>query len=121
MAKKMTKKEMFAKLYELIENSSVNDKVELLGFIDHEVELLEKKASAKSQTKTQKENVGIKDTIKMVLADNDEQMTITDMLKDERLAGFTNQKISALCTQLVECGEIVRVVDKRKTYFTLAN
>lgn len=117
----MTKKEMFAKLYELIENSSVNDKVELLGFIDHEVELLEKKASAKSQTKTQKENIGIKDIILDVLADNENPMSVSDMLKDERLSTYTNQKISALVKQLVDNGSVVRVVDKRKTYFTLAN
>ena len=45
MEKKVTKKEMFAKLYALVENSTADNKTDLLGFIDHEVELLEKKSS----------------------------------------------------------------------------
>lgn len=117
---KITKKEMFAKLYSLVENSVVTDKTELLGFIDHEVELLEKKASAKTQTKTQKENIGIKDIIVKVIEDNEKPMTITEMLSCEELNGFTNQKISALCKQLVESGVLVKSTDKRKTYFALA-
>ena len=118
---KITKKEMFAKLYSLVENlENVADKVEILGFIDHEVELLEKKASAKSQTKTQKENVGIKEIIVSVLEDKGEPMTITDMLATEELKGFTNQKISALCKQLVDSGVLVKSADKRKTYFAIA-
>jgi viroplasmin and RNaseH domain-containing protein len=121
MEKKLTKKEMFAKLYSIVENLELNDKNEILGFIDHEVELLEKKASAKGQTKTQKENVGIKGVIVKVLEDNGNPMTITDMLACEELKDYTNQKISALCKQLVDNGDIVKSTDKRKTYFSLAN
>lgn len=121
MEKRITKKEMFAKLCSIVENLEINDKNEILGFIDHEVELLEKKASAKSQTKTQKENIGIKGVIVKVLEDNGNPMTITDMLACEELNGYTNQKISALCKQLVDSGELVKSVDKRKTYFSLAD
>ena len=117
---KITKKEMFAKLYSLVENSVVTDKTELLGFIDHEVELLEKKASAKTQTKTQKENVGIKDIIVKVIENGGKPMTISEMLANEELNGFTNQKISALCKQLVESGVLVKVADKKKSLFALA-
>ena len=116
---KLTKKDYFAKLYSLVENlDNVQDKHELLGFIDHEVELLEKKASAKTQTKTQKENIGIKDIIVDVVGNSIKPMTITDMLETEELNGYTNQKISALCKQLCEIGLLVRVQDKKKTYFT---
>lgn len=120
MANKVTKKDRFNELYKLVENSNVADKTELLGFIDHEIELLEKKASAKTQTKTQKENVGVKESILAVVEENDKPMTITEMLVDERLSGFSNQKISALCKQLVESGELVKVPDKKKTLFALA-
>ena len=120
MANKVTKKDQFRTLYELVENSNVANKTDLLGFIDHEIELLEKKASAKTQTKTQKENIGIKDIIVKVIEDNEKPMTITEMLACEELNGFTNQKISALCKQLVESGVLVKSTDKRKTYFALA-
>lgn len=119
--KKITKRERFAQLYELVENSNATDKVDLLGFIDHEVELLEKKASAKGETKTQKENVGIKNTIAEVMADFDRPMTVTEMLSDERLNGYTNQKISALLKQLVDEGRVVKSADKKKSLFALAD
>ena len=120
MANKVTKKDNFKALYTMVENSNVANKMDLLGFIDHEIELLEKKASAKTQTKTQKENIGIKDIIVDVLTENEKPMTISEMLKDERLKEYSNQKISALCTQLVKDGVIVRVEDKKKTTFALA-
>ena len=119
-ANKVTKKDNFKALYSMVENSNVANKMDLLGFIDHEIELLEKKASAKTQTKTQKENIGIKDIIVDVLTENEKPMTISEMLKDERLKEYSNQKISALCTQLVKDGVIVRVEDKKKTTFALA-
>lgn len=120
MANKVTKKDRFNALYKLVENLNVADKTELLGFIDHEIELLEKKASAKTQTKTQKENIGIKELIVSVVRDKEKPMTITEMLADERLDGYSNQKISALCKQLVESGELVKVPDKKRTLFTFA-
>ena len=119
MANKVTKKDNFKTLYSMVENSNVANKMDLLGFIDHEIELLEKKASAKTQTKTQKENIGIKDTIVEIVTQHGEPMTITDMLATEELNGYTNQKISALCKQLCDSGVLVRVQDKKKTYFTL--
>ena len=120
MANKKTKKEYFNELYNYVENSTIANKMDLLGFIDHELELLDKKASAKTQTKTQKENIGIKDIIVGVLKDSAKPMTITDMLACEELNGYTNQKISALCKQLVDSGMLVKETDKKKAYFALA-
>lgn len=120
MEHRKTKKEFFNELYSFVENSNIVDKVEMLGFIDHEIELLEKKSSSKAMTKTQKENIGIKDLIVDVLTDNGEAISISDMLKDERLKGYTNQKISALIKQLANDGVVVRVEDKKKALFKLA-
>ena len=52
----MTKKEMFAMVIAVVNGSEVENKEEMLGFLNHEVELLEKKNSKSGQTKTQKEN-----------------------------------------------------------------
>ena len=120
MANKVTKKDNFKTLYEMVENSTMANKTELLGFIDHEIELLEKKASAKTQTKTQKENIGIKDIIVDVLDNAEKPMTVSQMLVNEKLKGYSNQKISALCKQLVESGLIVRIEDKKNALFTKA-
>ena len=47
--KKMTKKEMFREILK-----RVSDNTEMVEFLNHEIELLERKASKSTQTKTQK-------------------------------------------------------------------
>ena len=119
MEKKITKKEMYANLYAVVENSEVSNKTELLGFIDHEVELLEKKSSKVTMTATQKENLEIKKTIKTVLTEADKPLTVSEMLKDESLAVYTNQKISSLLRQLIEANEVVKTTDKKVSRFSV--
>lgn len=118
MEKKVTKKERFAKLYALVENSNAEDKADLLGFIDHEVELLEKKSSKVTLTATQKANLEVIETIKEVLADKPNS-TVSELIKDERLSAYTNQKISALLKKLIDGGEVEKSTDKKVSRFAL--
>ena len=141
MEKKMTKKEYFAVLAEVVANSDMENKEgalafiahevellekqanptnkeELLAFINHEVELLEKKSAKSGQTKTQKENVGIMETISEVLADMGKPVTITELMKDERLSAYSNQKVSALIRQMPN---VVKTTEKKKSYFSLVD
>lgn len=118
MEKKVTKKEMFAKLYTIVEESNAPDKVEVLGFIDHEVELLEKKSSKVTLTATQKANLEVIEVIKEVLADKPNS-TVSELIKDERLSAYTNQKISALLKKLIDGGEVVKSIDKKVSRFSL--
>jgi hypothetical protein len=114
----MTKRENFAELRKLAV-ASKNE--ELVAFIDHEVELLNKKNSYKSTkpTKTQRENEDLK--VVLVGAMTAEPMTISDIQDaDATLGELSNQKISALLTQLIEDGKVVKSVVKRKAYFALA-
>lgn len=112
--KKVTKKEYFGMLREL-----VADNAELTAFIDHEVELLNKKSNKSGATKTQKENEGTKAIIVEVLGTAD-KMTITEMQNaNEELKALSNQKISALLTQLVNAKQVKREKDKKTTYFKL--
>ena len=114
----MTKRENFAELRKLAV-ASKNE--ELVAFIDHEVELLNKKNSYKSTkpTKTQRENEDLK--VVLVGAMSAEPMTISDIQDaDATLGALSNQKISALLTQLIEDGKVVKSVVKRKAYFALA-
>lgn len=117
MTKKMTKREM----YEQIKANYALTEAEV-AFIDHELELLAKKNASTGERKptaTQKANEGIKETIVGVLADNGEQMTVTEIAK--AIDGdYTNQKISALVRQLIADGRVEKVVDKRKSFFKLA-
>jgi hypothetical protein len=113
--KKMTKRDYF----EAIKSKYALTNEEI-AFIDHELELLEKKNASKSSTltKEQKANVELKDQIVEEM-ENDKKYTITDMLKELPCCkGYTNQKIGALVRQLVADGVLVRTEDKRKAYFS---
>lgn len=115
MTNKLTKKDLFNKLLE-IEEIGANE--ELVGFINHELELLEKKANRTGITKTQKENEGIKDIILETLRLEGTPMTITQLQEtDKTLEGLSNQKISALLAQLVNINKVIRTKDKKTTLF----
>ena len=116
MANKITKKEMFTMI-----KAQVKDNAEMVAFIDHEIELLDKKASNKKVTKTQEANVGIKSTILAVL-EGGKSMTVTEMQgASAELGELSNQKVSALVRQLVEAGEVVKTIDKKVSRFSLAD
>lgn len=115
--KKLTKKDYFAMLKEL-----VADRQDLVDFIDHEVELLNKKSSKNTQTKTQIANEKIKEKLVNILTVNNECMSISDIQSnDDEIASYSNQKISALLTQLVNDKIVERIIDKKKTYFKIAS
>ena len=116
MANKITKKKMFTMI-----KAQVKDNAEMVAFIDHEIELLDKKASNKKATKTQEANVGIKSTILAVL-EGGKSMTVTEMQgASAELGELSNQKVSALVRQLVEAGEVVKTIDKKVSRFSLAD
>lgn len=116
MTNKMTKRDYFNAIKAIDEVAANAD---MVAFIDHEIELLDKKASNKKATKTQEENVGIKAEILSVLTS--EGATVTDIQsKSEMLGGLSNQRVSALLRQLVESGEVVKTIDKKKSYFSVA-
>lgn len=114
--KRVTKREYFGEVVKMAESLGRTDIVE---FAQHEIELLDKKASSKVTTKTQKENEGIKEIIKNFLNETPNEMfTITQLQeKITDLADYSNQKISALVNQLYKANEIDKVVDKKKSYF----
>lgn len=116
MANKITKKEMFTMIM-----AQVKDNAEMVAFIEHEIELLDKKASNKKATKVQEANVGIKADIEAVLASAPNPMTITEIQKaSATLEGLSNQKVSALVRQLVEAKVVVKSTDKKISRFSLA-
>lgn len=82
----------------------------------------EKKSSAERKpTPTQQENAGYKAEILNLLADGN-QYTITDIMKGvPSMSDLSNQRVSAIVRQLTLSGEVVRVEDKRKAYFKLAD
>lgn len=109
--KRVTKKEYFEILRGIVEG---ND--ELVAFIDHEVELLSKKSNVR--TKAQIENDAIVEDIFNYLAEIGRPVTVTELIAEAHLE-FTNQKVSALLKKLVDAGRVVKVTDKKKSYFSV--
>lgn len=113
MAKTKTKREFYGELLEIVKGNE-----ELTNFINHELELLDKKSASHTQTKTQKENESIKETIVETLKGFDKKVTIQELQESNpELAELSNQKISALLTQLVNAKVINKDYDKKKAYF----
>lgn len=116
--KKATKKEMFGRLIELAQE---NERTDLVEFCEREIDLLNKKASASGQTKTQAENEKIKIVIAEELTRIARAVTISELLKEsEELGQYSNQKLSALLKQMVDNGTARKIVDKKKSLFTIA-
>lgn len=115
--KKMTKRDYFNELLAITE---VKSNKAMVDFINHELELLEKKNASKSstETKTQKENAGIKENLLNEM-ETSRKYTISEMLKELACCKeLTNQKVSALVRQLIAEGKVVRTEDKRRAYFS---
>ena len=115
MANKITKAQMFAMIKAVPEVAQNDD---MVAFIDHELELLSKKAGSKKPTKTQEENEKLKGIILDVLTDVG--VTVTEIQsKSDTLGGLSNQKVSALLKQMCDNGQAVKIVEKKKAYFSL--
>lgn len=115
--KKPTKRENFSVLLNFAE---VKANPALVEFINHEIELLDRKNSTeKKPTAQQTAN----DAIKVAILDNmvkGTKYTITDIIKTvPECADLTNQRVSALIRQLKDEGKVIRTEDKRKAYFEL--
>lgn len=123
MEKRLTKKDYF----EMIKGVCA-DRTDIIDFCNHEIELLSRKNSKSGATKTQKENEIVANMLIEELAKVGKPITITDLMNtSEIVKGYvlengnhlTNQKISAIFTQLKENHKIVKVVDKKKSYFSI--
>lgn len=93
---------------------------DVINFVNHEIELLDRKHSKTSQTKTQKENELIKESIVKVLTEIDRPVTITELQNESaEMANYSNQKLSALLKQLVQDNVVTKAIDKKKSYFSV--
>ena len=120
--KKVTKKENFGEIAEILIGVGRED---LADVMKHEIDLLNKKANSGKLTKTQEENIAIKDLIIKELVRLAKPVSITDLLNaSEELAtvtGNSNQKVSALMTQLKNDQKVVRTTEGKKAVFTIAD
>lgn len=111
----MTNKEKF----ELIK-TYVADNEELVEFCDKQIASLSRKRSSVN-SKAKKEADARAELVFNALAEMDNPVTITELItltSNEEVAGFTNQRISALMRKLGD--RVHKEVVKGKSYFSIA-
>lgn len=113
----MTKREMYTAI-----RAIVADNAEMVAFIDHEVELLNRKSSAtRKPTKVQIENDSYKAEIVAYLSEVGQQKSIKELQAEiESLSGLTNQRITHMLTDLVKGGSLVKEYVKKTPYYSVA-
>ena len=124
--KKRTRKVILGEILNLAEVQANEEYVTELNKI---IAQLEKKNAKGGVTKTQKENEIVANMLVEELEKVGKPITITDLMntseviKEYRLENgnaLSNQKISAIFIQLVENKTLVKVIDKKKSYFSIA-
>lgn len=115
MANKKTKRDLFLEVREVVAGNE-----ELVAFVDHELELLDKKASTKS-TKVNDEQIALMEKIVNALNEIGRSVTISELQKENaEMAEYSNQKLSAMLKKLVDNKQVTKMVDKKKSYFMVA-
>lgn len=104
MEKKLTKKDFYAMLAEIVGATEVEMKEDLLAFIDKEVSLIDAKAEkAKARAAEKKaEGDALRDAVQAVLTE--EYQTINDIASQVEGEEITKAKITARLTSLVKNG-----------------
>lgn len=119
--KKLTKKQKFAMLLEI---PAVSENSVLREFVEHEVELLDKKNAVKGErkpTEKQVQNANIGNSVVEFMAPNT-YYTVSDLLKKvpNLPEDMSLPRMTHIVTSLVNEGKVIRTVDKRKALFSLA-
>ena len=112
----MTKREMFAEIRKVVISNE-----EMVAFIDHEIELLNRKSSSpKKPTKTQVENDAYKATIVEYLTTVDAPKSIKELQSEiADIAELTNQRITHMLTDLVKAGTLTKEYVKKTPYYSI--
>lgn len=109
------------KAIELNEDISI-DSNELIDKLNTMLMAIKNKSHrpSKADTAKQVENDKLADVILETLMNSENPMTVTEMQKsNEELAEYANQKISAIMRKLVESAQVIKTVEKKKSYFSV--
>ena len=120
MEKKVTKREKFEMLKALVKDNAM-----LVEFIDHEIELLDKKKSQGNAKANEKMDSQVA-LVYNALVTVGKSVTVSDLIKETDLTALANesgvvspQKVSAMFKKLKEQGKVESYTDKKKTYFRI--
>jgi hypothetical protein len=102
------------------DEAKLTETVEVLTSIRDTIAKANSRKSDKP-TKTQVENAALRVKV-LALMDNTTPRTVSEVmaLDPNGIGALNNQKVSALLNSAVATGEVVKTVEKRKSYFRLA-
>lgn len=115
--RKITKRERFAEIITIVTELGRED---LVDFCNHEIELLDKKASKSGESKSKKENEELMNILYNELVEIGKAVTITEFMKASPTATereLSNQKITSLFSKMVGT-RVDKVVLKGKSYYS---
>lgn len=127
---KYTQKQMFEAVIKMAKGEAIAiPKDKIVEFAEKKIEQLEKKSSSGSAKKSE-EHETFMDILRDVLVECTDVrgMQCGAIAKDSRVAEFkwadgketSSQRVSAILKKMCESGDVVRVTDKKVTYFHLA-
>ena len=121
--KKITKRERFEEI-----KAIVKDNRDLVAFIDHEIELLSRKASKSAKlTPAQEDAIKVADIIRDILSECEDSkgMPVGAILKNERIKSFVKADGNSVSSQMItaiftkNAKDFVRTVEKKVAYYAL--
>ncbi len=118
---KTTKREYYNQFLEI---EAVRENPNLIEFINHEIELLNRKHSSSQDEKKRAINEPIKTAIVEVLKNADKPMTVTEIIATETVKaskedGVNSSKATAMLGKLQTEGKVIREEIKGKAYFSI--
>ena len=120
MEKKVTKREKFEMLKALVKDNAM-----LVEFIDHEIELLDKKKSNGNAKANEKMDSQV-NLVYNALVSVGRAVSASELIAETDLMALANesgvvstQKVSALLKKLVDGDKVEKYTDKKKTYFRI--
>lgn len=121
--KRITKREYFEQLAEVVAKAEITEetKEQLKAFIGREVELLAKKSGTGKETKTQKENKALAEVVVAELSKMEKPVAVAELINaSEMLGTYSTQKLTPIMRTLEKEGRIVKTVEKKRNYYTVA-
>ena len=106
--KKVTKKEYYVMLKEVVENSNSENKDELVEFIEKQITLLDNKVAKAKERAAEKRAEGDELRALVEATLTDEYQTIADITEQIDNEDVTKAKVTARLTQLVKDGLAVK-------------
>jgi hypothetical protein len=114
---KMTKVQALSAIAEI-----VKDNAELSAFVAHEIDLLNKKSAKSAEKSAEKAQAygAVRTAVREILADAENGMTVTEILKAYGDDDMTNQKMTYALKADIADGTLTKTTVKGKTYYKLA-